>query len=46
MALALLTPIAIEVAKSIGMGAITTGLDTLSTATKKKKKVKFGFRKN
>ena len=29
MAMALLTPIAIEVAKSIGMGAITTGLDRL-----------------
>ena len=29
MAFALLTPIAIEVAKSIGMGAITTGLDRL-----------------
>ena len=29
MALALLTPIAIEVAKSIGMGVVTTGLERL-----------------
>ena len=48
MALALLTPIAIEVAKSIGMGAITTGLDRLisgrniSTGNGKRRKLKGG----
>ena len=48
MALALLTPIAIEVAKSIGMGAITTGLDRLIsgknifTGNGKRRKLKGG----
>ena len=48
MAFALLTPIAIEVAKSIGMGAITTGLDRLIsgknifTGAGKRRKLKGG----
>ena len=48
MAMALLTPIAIEVAKSIGLGAITTGLDRLIsgknifTGAGKRRKLKGG----